>query len=116
MIVANAVAVLPTCTERLDGNTAATSGPVAVGVAMRAILLKPVELLLSVNHTAPSGPAVMPFWLIVGAKFVGKRVTLPEVVMRPIGWRPLIEAFVAAVNQSAPSAPVTIRSGPTEPV
>ena len=78
MIVANAVAVLPIRTERLDGRTAATSAFV-FPVVMRPILLP----LNSVNQSAPSGPAV----ISNGSLFevgTGYSVIVPEVVMRPI--------------------------------
>jgi hypothetical protein len=55
MIVAKAVAgVPPTCTDRLDGNTAATSGlgPELEPSDNRPICPAPV----SVNQIAPSGP------------------------------------------------------------
>jgi hypothetical protein len=41
MIVANAVALLPTSTDRLDGSTADTSGLVLAGTVMRPILPTP---------------------------------------------------------------------------
>ncbi len=59
MIVAKAVAVLPTWTERLDGNTAATSGPVPPVAPSDK---RPIALAaLSVNQIAPSGPTVICF-------------------------------------------------------
>jgi len=106
MIVANAVAVLPTSTDRLDGNTAATRGlappGLTAGSAKRAMIPKPSELL-SMNHSAPSGPTVTS----KGGKVrvIGYSVTLPPVVMRPIR-NPVV--LFCSVNHRAPSGP-TVR-------
>src|SRR5262245_18117122 len=64
MMVAKAVAGVPTWTERLEGSTAAKrETPVGtVGTVIRPIL--PTN---SVNHRAPSGPAVIPPTLLAGA-------------------------------------------------
>jgi hypothetical protein len=51
MIVANAVAVLPTSTDRLDGNTG------LVLVAPTGVVIRPIVAPATVNHSAPSGPA-----------------------------------------------------------
>jgi hypothetical protein len=98
MIVAKAVAVLPTSTERLDGNTAAGSGPVLAGVVIRPTLAPPT------NHSAPSGPAVIPSGLIkaVGSEY---SVIVPEVVIRSILF-PL-----PSTNHKAPSGPAVILAG-----
>src|SRR5438309_1757124 len=69
---------------------------------MRPILLPPKPA--SVNHSAPSGPAVIPNGSLAG---VGTRYSLrlPEVVMRPS------LLALASVNQSAPSGPAVIPNG-----
>src|SRR5689334_16123883 len=57
MMVAKAVAVLPTCTERLAGNTAETTvtGPVApmVSVAVSVALPMPLVVLVTVIVVGP---------------------------------------------------------------
>jgi hypothetical protein len=60
--------------------------------------------LLSVNHSAPSGPAVMPYGplLLVG---IGNSVIVPAVVIRPI------LLLFNSVNHSAPSGPAVIIQG-----
>ena len=75
-------------------------------VTAPAVVIRPIELpKLVVNHSAPSGPAVMP----TGPTIFGsvKVVMTPAVVIRPI--EPPPKLFV---NQSAPSEPVTIPPGP----
>jgi len=101
MIVAKAVAVLPSSTERLDGNTAETSasGTTAGGV-IRPILLP----FVSANHNPPSGPAAMPTGPLP-AVGVGNSVIAPDIVIWPI-LLPL-----ASVNHSAPSDPAAISAG-----
>jgi hypothetical protein len=80
MIVAKAVAVLPTSTDRLDGNTAASSGLVLAGGVIRPILLA----LVSANHNAPSGPATIPFGPLAGVG-IGNSVTFcaPAITGQP---------------------------------
>ena len=65
---------------------------------MRPTLFAPV----SVNHSAPSGPAVIP-WGEEFAVGIGNSVRTPAVVRRPI--------LFPSVNQSAPSGPAAIPSG-----
>src|SRR5439155_16724151 len=60
--------------------------------------------LVSVNHSAPSGPAVMPDgWLSVVR--VGYSVIFPSAAMRPILLVP------GSANHIAPSGPAAIPSG-----
>src|SRR5256885_6325793 len=93
MIAANAVAAGPPArTERLNGSTAATIGETST-------LARPILLVFaSVNHSAPSGPAVMPYGPLL-AVGIGNSVTTPPVVMRPI----LPPKYSA--NHRAPSDP-----------
>jgi hypothetical protein len=58
----------------------------------------------SVNHSAPSGPAVIP-WGEEAAVVTAYSVTKPAVLIRPILFP------TASVNQSAPSGPITIETG-----
>src|SRR6516162_7738458 len=102
MIVAKAVAVLPTCTERLAGNTADTNGLEAAGTLMRPIL--PI-VVNSVNQTAPSGPAVIPSGPLPGFGR-GNSVMAPVAVIRPIRFPG------NSVNHKAPSEPTAIPIGP----
>ena len=75
------------------------------------MVIRPIELLvpLLVNHSAPSGPAVIPVGLTMPVP-VEAMVTVPEVVIRPIEpvpyWPP---AWL--VNHSAPSGPAVIPNG-----
>src|ERR1700683_3396887 len=75
------------------------------------VVMRPMLPAYSVNHSAPSGPAVIPkgslFW---GVDTGNSAVTTPAVVMRPIL---LIEY---SVNQRAPSDPVTIPAAPAAAV
>jgi hypothetical protein len=101
IIVANAVAVLPTCTDRLDGNTAATSEPVF------PLVIRPMRPLLgAVNQSAPSGPVAIasrcPQFPL--DKVQGYSVIEPAVVMRPI-------LPISSVNHRAPSGPAAIPIG-----
>jgi len=66
---------------------------------IRAIRLPPV----SVNHSAPSGPAVIATGWASGES--GYSVTVPAVVTRPM------RSPANSVNQSAPSAPVATPTG-----
>src|SRR5207247_1675470 len=93
----------------------APSGPATISLALLpgvgsgnsviapAVVIRPILLLKSVNHNAPSHPAVMakgwPGLLTVNS------VMSPEVVMRPI-W-----LAVYSVNHSAPSGPAMIFEG-----
>src|SRR5262249_34470234 len=70
-------------------------------VVMRPIL----STLDSVNHSAPSGPVVIPARPLPAVR-TGYSVITPAVVMRPI----LLAAD--SVNQSAPSGPAVIAAGP----
>lgn len=67
-----------------------------------AVVIRPTARpSLSVNQSAPSGPAVIPIgWLF--AVGTGYSVITPAVVIRPI----LLAVF--SVNQSAPSGPAVI--------
>ena len=67
-------------------------------VVIRPILLPPI----SVNQSAPSGPAVMP----PGLPLVGNSLTIPPGAIRPILF-PL-----TSVNQMPPSGPDAMLSGP----
>lgn len=69
-------------------------------VVIRAILL----LNVSTYHNAPSGPEVMLKSEPLASGGTGYSVRLPAVVIRPIS--------AQAVNQSAPSGPVTIAPAP----
>src|SRR5580658_3687672 len=71
-----------------------------------AVVIRPTWLRpSSVNHSAPSGPAVMPKGELP-ALGSGYAVRLPEVVMRPI-------LFAASsVNHSAPSDPSAMPTAP----
>ena len=60
----------------------------------------------SVNHSAPSGPAVIPPGSRAGRGVGNSFVSTPVVVMRPILPAPV------SVNQSAWSAPVAMADGP----
>ncbi len=64
------------------------------------VVTRPI-LLTSVNHTAPSGPATMP-WHVQSAVGTVNSVMLPVVVIRPI-LLPL-----ASVNHTAPSGPAVM--------
>jgi hypothetical protein len=72
-------------------------------VVMRPILPGKPD---SVNHSAPSGPAVMPDGLprVVG---IGNSVMRPAVVMRPI----LLATKAGSVNHKAPSGPDVMLEG-----
>ena len=64
------------------------------------VVIRPIELLRKlVNHSAPSGPAVIPS----GPRMSGPvwLVTVPVVVIRPI-------ELLRLVNHSAPSGPAVI--------
>src|SRR5258706_11976530 len=99
MIAANAVAAGPPArTERLNGSTAAT-------IVETSTLARPILLAFaSVNHSAPSGPAVMPLGPLL-AVGIGNSVMPPAVVIRPI--LPL----KYSVNHKAPSGPVAMEAG-----
>src|SRR5271156_6425104 len=105
MIMANAVAVLPTWTDRLDGRIAATSGLVLAGVVIRPILPLPS----SMNHNAPSGPAVMPpsppATVGTGYSVIAPGVLAPRFLCRRAG-----------ANHNAPSGPATIPAGALDEV
>ena len=73
---------------------------IAPAVVMRPILLP----LNSVNHSAPSGPAVMPKGSLP-AVGIGNSVITPAVVMRPI------LLALRSVNHSAPSGPAVMPAG-----
>lgn len=59
---------------------------------------------VSVNHSAPSGPAVIRLGWLLGVGMLHSLIT-PAVVMRP-----MLLPFVS-VNHSAPSGPAVIPSG-----
>ena len=68
------------------------------------MVIRPIELLpWLVNHSAPSGPAVMS----CGLSMLGsvKFVMVPVVVIRPI------ELLPEFVNHNAPSGPAVIQNG-----
>ena len=69
------------------------------------VVIRPILLLAdpSVNHSAPSGPAVMPDGPPPG---MGYSMITPEVVIRPI----LLTED--SVNHSAPSGPAVMPKGP----
>src|SRR5258707_13410636 len=67
-----------------------------------AVVIRPILLpTCSANHSAPSGPVVMPAG-VPPAVGIGNSVITPAVVMRPI------LLLKASVNHSAPSGPVVI--------
>ncbi|MFC7640094.1 hypothetical protein ACFQX6_02890 [Streptosporangium lutulentum] len=71
-----------------------------------SVVMRPIWLaLVSVNHSAPSGPAVIPNGPDSG---VGreKEPMSPPVVIRPISW------FRYWVNHSASSGPAVMIVGP----
>src|SRR5258707_8123073 len=82
--------------------SALKSWELTVVSAKRPILLAQV----SVNHSAPSGPVVMPMGQ-PRAVGTGKSVITPSVVMRPI----LLATLGDSVNHSAPSGPVVMNWG-----
>src|SRR5438105_4047677 len=65
--------------------------------------MRPIWLPFSVNHSAPSGPAVME----PGALGAGNSVMAPAVVMRPIA----LTLTLRSVNHMAPSGPAVIEKG-----
>jgi hypothetical protein len=70
-----------------------------------AVVIRPILLVLpSVNHSAPSGPAViaLPPMLAVG---VGYSEIVPAVVIRPM------LSPCCSVNHSAPSGPAVMPRG-----
>jgi hypothetical protein len=69
-----------------------------------AVVIRPI-LPPSVNHSAPSGPAVMPWGKLLAVGIINSVMT-PAVVIRPI----LLPVF--SVNHSAPSGPAVMPSGP----
>ncbi|HMG25313.1 MAG TPA: hypothetical protein VKH36_00720 [Acidimicrobiia bacterium] len=77
------------------------------------VVIRPIRLPnSSVNHKAPSGPAVMyPGWLPAFGS--SKRLALAPVSTRPMAF-PNSVAF-ENVNQSAPSGPMVIENGPAGP-
>ena len=86
-----------------DPARAADAGSGVVGNGP-AVVMRPMELLPElVNHSAPSGPAVIP----IGPSMLGslKWVETPFVVIRPI------ELVASLVNQSASSEPVVVCTG-----
>src|SRR5215469_8924658 len=72
-----------------------------------------VSVALSVNHTLPSGPVVMPLGLLAGSG-KGKICTAPLRLMRPsappLNFR-VLGASLPSVNQRLPSGPVVIPAG-----
>src|SRR6266545_1983522 len=75
-------------------------------VMVPVVVIRPICLLPnSVNHSAPSGPAVMPRGELLRLGMANS-VTLPPVVIRPIWLR------LDSVNHSAPSGPVVMPRGP----
>jgi hypothetical protein len=74
-----------------------------------AVVMRPILLpVFSANHSAPSGPTVMPKgWLL--AVGIGNSVITSAVVMRPI----LLPKV--SVNHSAPSGPTVMPKGPLWP-
>ena len=72
---------------------------------MPEVVIFPIlNSIRSVNHSAPSGPAVIPDGQLLGVG-TGNSVTVPEVVMRPI-----LLPFPSA-NHKAPSEPAAIPAG-----
>src|SRR5438128_771806 len=76
-----------------------------------AVVMRPIwSLLARVNHSAPSGPLVMPCGYLMPCRGLAtgnwKVVMTPAVVMRPI-WSPL-----ARVNHRAPSGPAVMPMAP----
>src|SRR5438445_6406347 len=73
-----------------------------------AVVILPILLPLSANHSAPSGPATMP----APDDGTGYSVIAAAVVIRPI------VAWEASVNHSAPSGPFVMKKGssPKKPV
>jgi len=72
-----------------------------------AVVIRPILLLgyvFSVNHSAPSGPAVMKFGLPL-ALGIGYSVMAPVVAIRPM----LLP--ICSTNHSAPSEPTAIPAG-----
>src|SRR5258708_32595645 len=72
---------------------------------MRPILLA----LVSVNHSAPSGPLAMPVGSLFGVG-IENSVSTPAVVIRPI------VLLTCSVNHSAPSGPAVMQQGTREDV
>jgi hypothetical protein len=82
-------------------------------VKLPAVVIRPIATK-SVNHSAPSGPAVMlvgilplanpPLLGVIPGNGTGYSVTTPVVVIRPI------LLATPSVNHSAPSGPVVISS------
>ena len=68
---------------------------------MRPISSWALPPISTVNHSAPSGPAVMPS-VNAGAATAAKLVTTPVVVMRPT------MPVLPSVNQRLPSGPEVI--------
>src|SRR5258708_6341886 len=75
-----------------------------------AVVMRPIATLVSVNHSAPSGPAVMLLRSLNPGVGIGNSVITPAVVIPPI----LLAAF--SVNHNASSGPVVLLQGPPSPV
>jgi len=86
--------------RRLLGPTRNVNSLIAPAVVIRPILLP----WCSVNQSAPSGPAVMPWGPLPGVGTVNSVMT-PVVVIRPI----LLPLY--SVNHNAPSGPAVISKG-----
>lgn len=101
-------AVMPLGTLPKPHPPGVQTGPgsgMAYSMMVPAVVIRPILLPLpSVNHNAPSGPAVMPAGELF-AVGTGYSVITPAVVIRPI-----LPPF--SVNQSAPSGPAVIPVGP----
>jgi hypothetical protein len=69
------------------------------------VVIRPIAPLRSVNHRAPSGPAVMASAPPLGSG-TGNAVITPAVVMRPI-----LLLVPSKVNHRAPSGPATMPRG-----
>src|SRR5258705_1447076 len=76
--------------------------PTGNSVTNPSVVIRPIFwAFTSVNHSAPSGPVVIPYGSLL-AVGIAYSVIAPEVVIRPI-----FPATVS-VNQSAPSGPAVI--------
>src|SRR4051812_7872207 len=70
------------------------------------VVMRPSRLAPdSANHSAPSGPATIPFGELL-AVAIGKSLAMPAGVIRPI------LLALPSENQSVPSGPATMSNGP----
>src|SRR5207249_3811881 len=80
---------------------------IGYSVMLPVTVMRPILFPLfdpSANHSAPSGPTVMPYgWLLAVAS--GYSRSCPLVSMRPMAFPPF------SVNHSAPSGPAAIPNG-----